>query len=138
MWEQDPDVVRWGLHLLSDPFSSTVYCEVPTSNVATFHVGENARECNLNSECTAVENDEIIAHALQEEFSQVAAAEASGALQEGSDRLQASVLAQDWLGPPMRFIRSGLCNSLFGSSYCNVSLGSSSSYCLGFFIGVIF
>ncbi|KAH7690408.1 Ubiquitinyl hydrolase 1 protein [Dioscorea alata] len=106
MWEQDPDVVRWGLHLLSDPFSSTVYCEVPTSNVATFHDGENARECNLNSECTDVENDEIIAHTLQEEFSQVAAAEASGALQEGSDRLQASVLAQDWLGPPMRFIRS--------------------------------
>ncbi|KAJ0967329.1 hypothetical protein J5N97_024246 [Dioscorea zingiberensis] len=105
MCEQDPDVVRWGLHLLSDPFYGTVYCEIPTQNAVTFYDGEHARESNLGIECT-VENDEIIARALQEELSHVAAAEASGAPQAGTDHLQASVLAQDWLGPSMRYISS--------------------------------
>lgn len=62
MYEQDPDVVRWGLHLLQ-------------------------------------ENDEVIAHALQEELSQVAIAEASGTSPTGEEHMQASVLAQDWFGP---------------------------------------
>uniref|UniRef100_A0A0D6QVP0 ubiquitinyl hydrolase 1 n=1 Tax=Araucaria cunninghamii TaxID=56994 RepID=A0A0D6QVP0_ARACU len=100
--EPDPDVVRWGLHLLDgDSFSSTGYCIYPTQlNDATLYEGFNAKESQLQREPSNVENDEIIAHALQEEFSHLAAAEASGDLQPPED--QASILAQDWLGPSQR------------------------------------
>uniref|UniRef100_A0A453MJV8 Uncharacterized protein n=1 Tax=Aegilops tauschii subsp. strangulata TaxID=200361 RepID=A0A453MJV8_AEGTS len=46
----------------------------------------------------AVENDEVIAHALQEELAQVAMAEASGA-DGGEAERRATVLAQQWFRP---------------------------------------
>ncbi|KAJ0970343.1 hypothetical protein J5N97_023220 [Dioscorea zingiberensis] len=78
MYEEDPDVVRWGLHLLhGDPFSYTEYCEMPIQNVVSFENGVHTREGNIDTDHTNVENDGILAHALQEELSQVAAEEAS-------------------------------------------------------------
>ncbi|GMG99420.1 hypothetical protein Nepgr_001260 [Nepenthes gracilis] len=77
--EMDPDVVRWGLNLLC--VHPTGYWEKVSANV---------------------ENDEIIAHALQEELSRVAASEASGSSDEGEKQLQGSILAQDWVSPSKR------------------------------------
>ncbi|XP_077221732.1 OVARIAN TUMOR DOMAIN-containing deubiquitinating enzyme 12-like isoform X2 [Tasmannia lanceolata] len=106
-YEQDPDVVRWGLDLLDgDPSSNYEYCGAATQN-ADYYDGEYARECHFNTQCATVENDEIIAHALQEELSQLAVAEASGSSHTGEEHLQASILAQDWLGLSTRNFSSG-------------------------------
>ncbi|CAN1781201.1 OVARIAN TUMOR DOMAIN-containing deubiquitinating enzyme 9 [Linum perenne] len=70
--EQDPDVVRWGLHTLID------VCAIRS-----------------NAYINNIESDAVIARALQEELSYVAAAEASGRHDAGQD----SILAQDWSSP---------------------------------------
>ncbi|KAG1354944.1 putative RuBisCO large subunit-binding protein subunit alpha, chloroplastic [Cocos nucifera] len=97
MYEQDPDIIRWGLHLLQgDPASNSEYCGTDNQNDVSVYNGNYTRE--FRDDGTTVENDEIIAQTLQEEFSQVAVAEASGPSHAGEEKLQASVLAQDWSG----------------------------------------
>ncbi|KAH9301800.1 hypothetical protein KI387_013383, partial [Taxus chinensis] len=102
--EPDPDVVRWGLHLLDgDSFSSSGHRINATQlSDATLYEGINAKESQFQIEPSNVESDEIIAHALQEEFSNLAAVEASRDLQPTEDHLQESILTQDWLGPSRR------------------------------------
>ncbi|KAL0927167.1 hypothetical protein M5K25_001330 [Dendrobium thyrsiflorum] len=102
MYDQDPDVLRWGLHLLQGDLSSSTYSEATIQSDANIYQAEYSRENSVAIDCANVENDEIIAHALQEELSQVALEEARGTSPAGEEHLQASVLAQDWLGPAMR------------------------------------
>ncbi|ERM94842.1 hypothetical protein AMTRI_Chr07g80000 [Amborella trichopoda] len=98
--EYDPDVVRWGLHLLDgDPSSNPSYYYNTSQSPITDYEGDYEREAQNSGERSTVENDEIIAHALQEELSQLAVEEASGSSHVGQEHLQASILAQDWLGP---------------------------------------
>ncbi|CAA6655518.1 unnamed protein product [Spirodela intermedia] len=73
MCEHDPEIIRWGLQHLCDPGSSSC-CE----NDSCFYARQYASEGNLGTDYTNVESDEIIAHTLQEEFSQLAFAKASG------------------------------------------------------------
>lgn len=105
--DQDPDVVRWGLHLLD-------ICSLSNSgsrNTVTQYGTDLSRvECVREGYCESghyVENDEIIAHALQEELSRIAAAESSGSSHAREENSQASILAQDWLGPSKRHWSSG-------------------------------
>ncbi|MQM07565.1 hypothetical protein Taro_040404, partial [Colocasia esculenta] len=110
MYEQDPDVLRWGLHLLhghSDPYQNSGYCVNTTQNDTCYYDREYAGEGNFGTGQTTVENDEVIAHALQEEFSQLAIAEASGLAHENEEHVQTSVLTQDWYGSTMRNFVSG-------------------------------
>ncbi|KAK1284463.1 hypothetical protein QJS10_CPB21g00346 [Acorus calamus] len=44
MYEQDPDVVRWGLNILDYPISNSEYCEDTAQNDASYYCGEYARE----------------------------------------------------------------------------------------------
>ncbi|XP_034704739.1 OVARIAN TUMOR DOMAIN-containing deubiquitinating enzyme 9 isoform X3 [Vitis riparia] len=107
-YEQDPDVVRWGLHLLDIcSLSNTGSGSSVTRYDADLSQVEYVREGYYEEQHNSVENDEIIAHALQEELSHIAAAEASGLSNVGKDHLQASILAQDWLGPSKRHPGSG-------------------------------
>ncbi|KAM1053592.1 hypothetical protein ACFX2I_001008 [Malus domestica] len=105
----DPDVLRWGLHLLdvctlsNDNSHSTV-----TRYDQDFSQVEYVREGYV--EPCIVENDEIIAHAYQEELSRFASVETSGASGYGDGQLEASILEQDWLGPSTRHSGSGLEN----------------------------
>lgn len=108
MYEQDPDVVRWSLHLLDGyPSSNSGYCTNSAQHDSNFFNGGYASECHFATVHPIIENDEIIAHALQEELSQLAVAESSGPSQAGEENLQASILAQDWLGLPTRDFYSG-------------------------------
>ncbi|WCJ19264.1 OVARIAN TUMOR DOMAIN-containing deubiquitinating enzyme 9 [Euphorbia peplus] len=94
--DQDPDVVRWGLHTLID------VCALPRSGSCTSvtRYGSNEAEVGYVIEGYSepvtdnVENDEVIALALQEELSRIAAAEASGF----HNSAQESILAQNWPG----------------------------------------
>ncbi|XP_020261359.1 uncharacterized protein LOC109837500 isoform X2 [Asparagus officinalis] len=107
MCEQDSDIFRWGLHQLLGDASVPGYCGTTTQNDGNIHGEVYVREVNCGTDHAAVENDEVIAHALQEEFSQVAVAESSGHPHGDEEHLQASVLAQDWFGPPMRNLYTG-------------------------------
>ncbi|CAI0442674.1 unnamed protein product [Linum tenue] len=96
--EQDPDVVRWGLHNLIGVFgvrkdgscSGVTRYEADQSQVDYVREGYNKPAYSNN-----VESDAVIARALQEEFSRVAAAEASGRLGNGRE----SIVSQDWFSP---------------------------------------
>ncbi|KAK3034115.1 hypothetical protein RJ639_034467 [Escallonia herrerae] len=102
--ELDPDVVRWGLHLLDvctlsndgAPSTITLY-DMDLSRV------EYVREGYCETKQINVENDEVIAHALQEELSRLADAETSRLSHAENDYQQASILAQDWFGPSKRY-----------------------------------
>ncbi|KAI3470486.1 hypothetical protein Pfo_027149 [Paulownia fortunei] len=100
MYQLDPDVVRWGLHLIdvcslaNNGSPQTVTCyEKDLSRT------DSMKEGFCHPTHSVVENDEVIAHALQEELSRLAAAEASGSASSEEQNQKASILAQDWLGP---------------------------------------
>ncbi|PKA47789.1 OTU domain-containing protein 5 [Apostasia shenzhenica] len=107
MCDQDPDVVRWGLHLLLGEFSSTAHCETTSLNDTSIYRAEYSHDKDVIMDCANIENDEIIALALQEELSEIAIAEASGMSTVGEEHLQASVLSQDWFRPIVNNSLSG-------------------------------
>ncbi|KMZ74170.1 OTU-like cysteine protease family protein, putative, expressed [Zostera marina] len=91
MYDQDPDVVAWGLDLLSGcpPYHNSEYSETIIHRDDIGYNENYTTESIDNTDNCTIENDEVIAHALQEEFSELASVEAS-------DHLHASVLAQVW------------------------------------------
>uniref|UniRef100_A0A2N9HEZ0 Reverse transcriptase zinc-binding domain-containing protein n=1 Tax=Fagus sylvatica TaxID=28930 RepID=A0A2N9HEZ0_FAGSY len=102
----DPDVTRWGLHLLdvctltnSGSFSSVTQYDQDLSRVESVREGY----CEIDN----VENDEAVARALQEEFTRIDCLEASGLSNDAGEHLQASVIAQNWVGPPGRHYSYG-------------------------------
>lgn len=112
LFELDPDIIRWGLHhLLPAPAAysadnrtqttPTTPCtafvrplDQPTGDMGT----SNSVEIKVEH-VNAVDNDEVIAQALQEELSHVALAEASGATNAADDQQHSAVLTQQWLRP---------------------------------------
>ncbi|KAL1060846.1 hypothetical protein V6Z11_1Z065700 [Gossypium hirsutum] len=100
----DPDVAQWGLQdiqvcVYSHSGASCSVTQYEKFNSQTVHIREGCYE----PECVNVENDAVIAHALQEELSRVAAAEASGFTNPSRD----SILSQDWFGLQGRQHSSG-------------------------------
>ncbi|CAN6302699.1 unnamed protein product [Urochloa humidicola] len=94
LYDQDPDVIRWGLHLLLPAHDhhhtqTTAYAPPPP-----FGDASNSVDIKVDH----VDSDEIIAQTLQEELSQVALAEASGASSSADDN-RSAVLTQQWLRP---------------------------------------
>ena len=113
--EQDSDVVRWGLQLFEgDPYSNCAYYGSLTQNNADYqnnvdyYDDQYLKEEQYDVECNDVENDELIAHALQEELSQLAVAEAPGSPHEGVGNLQAPYYSHDWLGQSMENYSYGI------------------------------
>lgn len=97
MYEQESDVVQWGLRLLEGdpPFYSGYYGEAIQTD-DSYHA-QYARDHYDISDCTHIENDEIIARTLQEEFSQLAVAEGSGYVEP---QMQESVHEHQWNSTP--------------------------------------
>ncbi|KAL6504079.1 hypothetical protein OROGR_026002 [Orobanche gracilis] len=99
MHQLDPDVVRWGLHLLDvcslsdngSPLTVTCYEEDLTRT-------GSVKEGFSYPTYSVVENDEVIAQALQEELSKLDAAEDSRFVSSEEQHHKASILAQSWLG----------------------------------------
>lgn len=106
--ELDPDVVRWGLHHLDVcSLSNSGSHHVVTQYNTDISRVESVREGYCDRSHNNVENDEIIAHAFQEELSRIASVEASRSSHGGEEHLQASILAQDWPGSSKRHCSSG-------------------------------
>ncbi|XP_034928985.1 OVARIAN TUMOR DOMAIN-containing deubiquitinating enzyme 9 isoform X2 [Populus alba] len=95
VFEQDPDVVRWGLHnLIHDctlPNSGSCYA-VTRHDRDTFNAGYVREYYNDPEYANNVENDAVIARALQEELSRIADAEAFGL----NNAEQESIIMQQW------------------------------------------
>ncbi|XP_025796767.1 uncharacterized protein LOC112876803 isoform X2 [Panicum hallii] len=106
LYDQDPDITRWGLHLLLPGGGGGG--GAATDNSAHHHTrppqhpnGDTSNSTEIKVEHIArndaVDNDEIIAQALQEELSQIALAEASGASSAHDNH--SAVLTQQWFRP---------------------------------------
>lgn len=105
-YELDPDVTRWGLHQLDVcTLTNSGCCSTITRYDQDLSQVEYVREGF--SENANVENDEAVARALQEELTRIDSFEVSGLSDAVEAHLQASVLAQDWLGPSERHHSSG-------------------------------
>ncbi|XP_057982967.1 OVARIAN TUMOR DOMAIN-containing deubiquitinating enzyme 10-like isoform X2 [Malania oleifera] len=100
-YEQDSDVAQWGRHLFDiDPIcSSGCINDTMQHDADTYH--EQYFIDHNNSESTNVENDEIIANTLQEDFAQLAVIEASASSPTGEEPVQLPIFAQDWPSPSM-------------------------------------
>lgn len=101
-YEQDPDVVQWGLQLFdAGPYSDWGYCgALPQDNVDNYHEHYFKGE-NYNNVLSNIENDELMAHALQQQLSQLAVAEASEPPYQWVENLQLSTSSQEWLSHPL-------------------------------------
>ncbi|KAK8958621.1 hypothetical protein KSP40_PGU000904 [Platanthera guangdongensis] len=103
MYQHDPDVLKWGFGLLNgNPIPTSSYCGISNERDVNFYDGAYVREGNFGTDHTSLESDDTITHILQEEFSQLAAVEATGPANVSEEHLQASVHAQDWFAPTTR------------------------------------
>ncbi|XP_065868269.1 OVARIAN TUMOR DOMAIN-containing deubiquitinating enzyme 12-like [Euphorbia lathyris] len=95
--EQDPDVVQWGLQLFeSNPYSTYVYCGTNTQDDINYYAGQHFKDEYYDTKCSNIEDDELLAHTLQEKLSQLSVAEALDSPQEVDDQLQGSSVQLDW------------------------------------------
>lgn len=95
-YDVDPDVVRWGLHLLD---VCTLSNSGSPSIITQYDPDLSRVEIVREGFCqhTYVENDEAVARAYQEELSQLDSVEASGISNFDNEHVRESVLAQDWI-----------------------------------------
>ncbi|KAK6942795.1 OTU domain, partial [Dillenia turbinata] len=93
---QESDVERWGLNFLEvDPIFTSVY-SYSADNYQHYH-GEYFGNTHYDIDNSSVENDEIIAHTLQEELSHLTISDASEPSRAEEAPLHASMYSQDWL-----------------------------------------
>ncbi|QCE07923.1 uncharacterized protein LOC114192270 [Vigna unguiculata] len=93
--DMDPDVVRWGLHLLDVcTLSHHGSPSILTHYDPDFSRVEYVREGYCQHEY--VENDEAVARAYQEELSQLDSMGASGTPSYQNEGMQGTVYTQDW------------------------------------------
>ncbi|KAE8811267.1 hypothetical protein D1007_12026 [Hordeum vulgare] len=124
----DADIVRWGLHHLLDGDACVHRPQSPTTDYAPPPPQPHRASALLDAPALAevrvgaVDNDEVITHALQEELVQVAMAEASETAAGEPDR-RATVLAQHWFRPevvthlPFGITTTNLRTTATGRSY---------------------
>ncbi|XP_020213214.1 OTU domain-containing protein DDB_G0284757 [Cajanus cajan] len=85
------DVFQWGLNLLEgDPaYNPGYYGNIIQHDTGDIYNGDYFHN-HYDNECNQIENDEIIARTLQEEFSQLDIAEPTGYLQAGEEQFHVS------------------------------------------------
>ncbi|KAJ1406387.1 Papain-like cysteine peptidase superfamily [Sesbania bispinosa] len=117
--DMDPDVVRWGLHLLD---VCTLSHRGSPSIITQYDPDLSQIEYVREGFCqhSYVENDEAVARAYQEELSQLDSMEASGMSHFENEQVRASVYGQDWLTPSngnYNFGGSDSCQNSVDESY---------------------
>ncbi|KAJ7976934.1 OTU domain-containing protein [Quillaja saponaria] len=114
------DVVQWGLHLFdSDPIYGPGYYSDMIQHDADDIYNGHYLQGHHDTDCNHVENDEIIAHTLQQEFAQLEIAESSSRQQTQADEQQlfSSGVAYDWHSSSMVDYSSGGHNYSHGGEY---------------------
>lgn len=101
MHDQDLDVVEWGLRLFNCDPDPGYSCN-PAEHDSNIY-GQYFRDPYQTE--LSIENDERIAHTLQEEYSQLAISEAS---ESSHEHMQTPIFPQDWLTVPAKNYCSGI------------------------------
>ncbi|KAJ0084317.1 hypothetical protein Patl1_30634 [Pistacia atlantica] len=133
-YEQDPDVLWWGLQLFeSDPYYNCGYGDTTSPNDVDYYDGQHFGEDHYDTECCNVEYDELIARALQEELSQLAVVEVPDSPCGDEENLQVPDFQEEWLSQSVTNYYSGqesgqeeaddiqpssLCSTPEDESYC--------------------
>lgn len=116
--ESDSDILQWGLRLLDvDPYSNAGYYGETIHNDVDDNYPRHYVGSNYETDSNDVENDEIIARTLQEEFSRIAVTETSGYSDAGEEHSQASNLVHNWHSPSTKDYYPGI-----RKVYCQTSL----------------
>ncbi|KAI6669405.1 hypothetical protein NL676_004290 [Syzygium grande] len=106
--DQDHDFVQWGLQLFdSNPYSNCGYCSTLTQDNLDYYPGPYFEEDDFTMDCGNVDSDELIAHALQEELSQLAVTETDQSAHEESEQLQPSFVLHNWPDQSIQNYASG-------------------------------
>ncbi|XP_059646859.1 OVARIAN TUMOR DOMAIN-containing deubiquitinating enzyme 10-like isoform X3 [Cornus florida] len=110
MHEPDSDIVRWGLNFLDvDQLFNPAYYGDSNHYDVNICREQYIGDGNYDTECSNVENDEVIAHTLQDELSQLSIAEGDESSHAMEEHLQASTVSRDyWPSPSTRNFYSGL------------------------------
>ncbi|XP_073312336.1 OVARIAN TUMOR DOMAIN-containing deubiquitinating enzyme 12-like [Primulina huaijiensis] len=96
-YEQDPDVVRWGLQLFDgDPYSNCGYCGSLMQHDADYYPGYYSKGYHDNADCSNAGNRELTVNCLHEELSQLSVTEPIKPFQEGVQLAQTSYCSQEW------------------------------------------
>lgn len=111
-YEQDPEVLRWGLQLFDgNPYSNCGYCGSITQNNGECYGDHYFHEDHYTTEFSNTEDNEFIAHPLQEQFSQFSIGELPQAVLQDAEHAQSSFYHQDWFSQPVG-------NYTFGTPKC--------------------
>ncbi|XP_019228890.1 PREDICTED: uncharacterized protein LOC109209977 isoform X2 [Nicotiana attenuata] len=103
VYELDPDVVRWNLHLIDVcSISNGGSLGTVTQYDRDFSQDGYVREGYCEPTHVNVENDEVIARALQEELSRLSVMDSVESSHTEEEHQKASVIAQDWVAPSRR------------------------------------
>lgn len=101
-YEQDPDVVRWGLQLFDgDPYSNYGCGSTISQSDMGYYQEQYYKEDHYDIDCSNVEDDELIAHAIQESLSQLAVSEEPSSSLQVAESTQLSMYPQEWIGQSM-------------------------------------
>ncbi|XP_027085567.1 uncharacterized protein LOC113771813 isoform X1 [Coffea eugenioides] len=95
-YEQDPDVVRWGLQLFDgDPYSNCGYCStIPQNNTGCY-------ENHYGSVFSNVEENELAANSLEQQFSYFTLTDQPQDFLQGVENAQTSCYQQQWFNQSM-------------------------------------
>ncbi|AES60708.1 putative ubiquitinyl hydrolase 1 [Medicago truncatula] len=125
------DVVQWGMNLFDvDPrYSPGYYGDITQHDTGDVYNEHYFHSHYDTSESNQVENDEIIARTLQEEFSQLEIAEHSSYSQADQEHFHTSESSYDWHNTPMMnycsgghdYAHEGVCDTETSSSCCSPS-----------------
>ncbi|KAG6692753.1 hypothetical protein I3842_10G130700 [Carya illinoinensis] len=96
------DAIQWSLQLFDgDPIESGYYGDMIHHGADDVYNGIDQE--HYDNDCSRLENDEVIARTLQEEFLKLAVSEPSGYLHAGEENFQKSNLGHDWHSPSVNF-----------------------------------
>lgn len=132
MVEPESDVIKWSRDFFDNPLVYSGYYTSQHDANGTYY-GQHPMS-DHEEECSTVENDEIIAHTLQEEFSQLAMREVPVYSHAEEEYSRASIDQQNWQTASPRMYWSGnICNHgeadnawVSGSS---INYGDGEEYC---------
>ncbi|OMO73610.1 Ovarian tumor, otubain [Corchorus olitorius] len=146
-YQQDSDLVHWFLE--GDPFYQTAYntnSDIVQHDASGVYYHGHYYRGDTDPQSSQIENDEVIARALQEEFSNLALAETSQFSHDGEQQFQASSEPHDWHSPPTRsyyysgyaygqdesddLVPTSSCSSPSDSEDCSCSLELTDGYLL--------
>jgi len=108
---ENSDVVQWGINLFGcDPaYSPGYYCDITQPNTGDVYNNGHHFHSHYATQRNQIENDEIIARALQEQFSRVDIADCSRYSQANEEeQFRASEPTYDWHNTSMMYCSGGI------------------------------